>query len=89
MEESLSRLEEKVLQAVRTIQDLRGENERLRRQREELEGEFARLQESHERLSRELKETRSVAAAVETFEERRRILEEKVGGLLEKLDQIG
>ncbi len=89
MDDSLNRLEEKVLQAVRTIQELRTENERLRLQREGLEKEHAALQERATRLSGELDQARAVAATVDGYEEKRRILEEKVGGLLEKLDQIG
>jgi FtsZ-binding cell division protein ZapB len=89
MEDSLDRLEEKVLKAVRTIQELRGENDRLLRQREELERAHAALQEQAERLAGELETARAAAATVDVYEESRRILEEKVGGLLEKLDQIG
>lgn len=89
MEDSLNRLEERVLKAVRTIQELRGENERLKRQRAELENAHAALQERAERLSGELEQARAAAATVDGYEESRRILEEKVGGLLEKLDQIG
>jgi predicted nucleic acid-binding Zn-ribbon protein len=88
-DDSFSQLEEKVLKAVRMIQDLKTENGRLRQQREGLEGEIAGLQQEHDRLSRELEEARQAAATVERFEESRRIIEEKVGGLLEKLDQIG
>ena len=89
MEDNLVRLEEKVLRAVRVIQELRSENDRLQLQRTQLEVEFNALRERSERLGRELDEVRTSAASVESFEEQRRILEEKVGGLLEKLDQIG
>jgi FtsZ-binding cell division protein ZapB len=88
-EDSFSRLEERVLKAVRMIQDLKTENTRLRQQREGLESEIAGMQREQERLARELETARHAAATVEQFEESRRILEEKVGGLLEKLDQIG
>lgn len=88
-DDSFSRLEERVLKAVRMIQDLKTENTRLRQQREGLENEVAGMQREQERLTRELEGARHAAATVEQFEESRRILEEKVGGLLEKLDQIG
>ncbi len=88
-DDSFSRLEEKVLKAVRMIQDLKTENVRLRQQREGLESEVAGMQREQERLSRELEAAQQAAASVEQFEQSRRILEEKVGGLLEKLDQIG
>ncbi len=89
MEDNLGRLEEKVLKAVRLIQELRNENDRLQKQRSQLESEFAALHERSERMGRELEEARAAAATVESFEEHRRSIEEKVGGLLEKLDQIG
>jgi hypothetical protein len=89
MDDNLGRLEEKVLKAVRLIQELRSENDRLQRQRSQLESEFAALKERSERLGCDLEEARAAAANVESFEEHRRIIEEKVGGLLEKLDQIG
>ena len=89
MEDNLGRLEEKVLKAVRLIQELRSENDRLQRQRTQLESEFAALHERSEQLGCDLEAARAVAATVENFEEHRRIIEEKVGGLLEKLDQIG
>jgi len=88
-DDSFSRLEEKVLKAVRMIQDLKTENVRLQQQREGLESEVAGMRREQERLSRELEAARQAAATVEQFEQSRRILEEKVGGLLEKLDQIG
>ncbi len=88
-DDSFSRLEEKVLRAVRMIQDLKTENTRLRQQREGLESEIVGLQQEQERLARELEDAHQAAATVERFEESRRIIEEKVGGLLEKLDQIG
>lgn len=89
MDDNLGRLEEKVIKAVKLIQELRHENDRLQRQRSQLESEFAALNERSERLGRDLEEARAAAAAVESFEEHRRMIEEKVGGLLEKLDQIG
>ncbi len=89
MEQSLARLEEKVQHAVRIIGDLRGENSRLRGERDTLQERCDDLSRQTQDLSRELEETRAVAASVETFEHRRRIIEEKVGGLLEKLEQIG
>ena len=88
MEQSLARLEEKVLLAVRSIQDLRDENARLKTEREALQDRCTSLTADRERLTRELEETRVVAASVERFEEKRRMMEERVGALLEKLEQI-
>ena len=89
MEGNLANLEEKILKAVRLIQDLRSENSQLDQQRKELESRYEDLKEDHHRLSRELEDARQAAATLEHFEEKRRIIEEKVGGLLEKLEQIG
>ena len=82
MDNSIENLEEKVLKAVRLIKDLRAENSQLMQQREVLE-------KDHQRMNRELEESRQAAATLECFEEKRRIIEEKVGGLLEKLEEIG
>jgi hypothetical protein len=89
MENSLAHLEEKVLHAIRLIQDLRAENEQLVQQRDELKALCETLKEDHQKMSRELDQKRAAAASLESFEEKRRIIEEKVGGLLEKLEQIG
>jgi len=89
MENNFSVLEEKVLRAVHLIQDLRAENAQLQQQNDEWQSRFEALKEDNERISRELDEKQATAASVEQFEEKRRIIEEKVGGLLEKLEQIG
>ncbi|MFH1843333.1 MAG: cell division protein ZapB [bacterium] len=89
MENNFSVLEEKVLRAVHLIQDLRAENAQLQQQNDEWKSRFEVLKEDNERISRELDERQINAASVEQFEEKRRIIEEKVGGLLEKLEQIG
>jgi predicted nucleic acid-binding Zn-ribbon protein len=89
MEDNFSLLEEKVLRAVRLIQDLRAENARLQQETEECRQRYESLQAEHGRVSEELTEQRAAAAKIERFEEKRREIEEKVGGLLEKLAQIG
>jgi predicted nucleic acid-binding Zn-ribbon protein len=89
METSFSSLEEKVLQAVKLIKDLRAENQQLLRERDEIGSRYETLKEDHQRLVRELGDARQSAATVERFEEKRRLIEEKVGGLLEKLEEIG
>jgi len=89
MEDSISHLEEKVLMAVRLIKELRTENSQLQRQRTEMQSQFEALKEDHQRISRELEDSRQAAATFEQFEEKRRIIEEKVGGLLAKLEEIG
>lgn len=85
---SLKLLEEKVLHAVQRIQELKAENDELRRARTGLADELAELKARCERTQRELDASREAAAAVAQMEEKRKIIEEKVGGLLDKLDAI-
>ena len=89
MDDSISHLEEKVLQAVRLIKELRSENSQMQLDQDELHGQCEKLREDNQRMSRELEEARQAAATLERFEEKRRIIEEKVGGLLAKLEEIG
>jgi predicted nucleic acid-binding Zn-ribbon protein len=89
MDNNLSQLEEKVLNAIRLIKDLRAENAKLEKQRDEIQGLYEAMKEDHHRMSRELEQKQEHSASLERFEEKRIILEEKVGGLLEKLEQIG
>lgn len=89
MENNLSQLEEKVLKAVRLIQDLRAENQQLQQMQLELQARYEALKEDRDQMNRELETSRQAAATLEQFEEKRRLIEEKVGGLLEKLEEIG
>ncbi len=87
-ENSFELLEEKILKAVRRIKELAQENERLKAQRQELEVHSQSLKDERDRMSRELDEARSQAQDVERMEDTRKKLEEKVGGLLSKLESI-
>jgi chromosome segregation ATPase len=89
MENNFSQLEEKVLKAVRLIQDLKAENHQLQQTQLELQARYEALKEDRDRMNRELETSRQAAATLEQFEEKRRMIEEKVGGLLEKLEEIG
>ena len=89
MDNSFSQLEERVLKAVQLIQDLKAENRQLQQLKQELEARCENLQEDHDRMHHQLEEARQSAATLEQFEEKRRQIEEKVGGLLEKLEEIG
>ena len=88
MDDQLARLENKVLEAIEIIQGLRRENGELAARCEDLEGRLHEAEEQREGLQRELNEARESAAQVEHFEERRRQVEEKVGGLLSKLEAM-
>lgn len=85
---SLKLLEEKVLHAVQRIQELKAENDELRRARSGLEEQLAELRDRADRTQRELDASREAAAALAQMEEKRKIIEEKVGGLLDKLDAL-
>lgn len=89
MESNLNILEAKVLEAVKLIKELRGENERLNGRCQELETQNLELEEKFGRLNHELDEARNNAANVEVYEEKRKEIEVKVGGLLEQLEALG
>jgi len=87
-EDSFGLLEERVLTAVKRIQELKSENETLVEQRDKLESQLTALNDRALRAENELVEARSHAAQVDKMEDKRRLIEEKVGGLLDKLDSI-
>jgi FtsZ-binding cell division protein ZapB len=89
MENSFANLEEKVLEAVRLIQSLRGENSQLKQDVDGLTTRCDTLRADNERLQHELEAAQSAVVDADAFEERRRAIEEKVGGLLEKLEALG
>lgn len=89
MESNLSILEAKVLEAVGLIKELRAENERLQGRCRELEAALAGQEEEKARLARELAEAREGADLVEAYEEKRKEIEDKVGGLLQQLEALG
>ena len=88
MDDQLSRLENKVLEAIEIIQGLRHENGELSTRCHDLEARLQDADEQREKLQRELNEARESAAQVAHFEEKRRLVEEKVGGLLSKLEAM-
>jgi hypothetical protein len=89
METSFAHLEEKVVEAVNLIKTLRAEKDAISRRCEELEGRIAELSETNAKLEQELGRSREAALRAEQYEEKRRLIEEKVGGLLEKLEALG
>lgn len=89
MEDYLSRLEAKVQETIETMQTLRRENAQLKTRCEELESSTGDLQAERDRLRGELEQASSTAAQVEQYEEKRRVIEAKVGSLLDKLEAMG
>ena len=89
MESNLSILETKVLEAVGLIKDLRAENEGLKRKCDDLAAGLAEAEDAKGKLNHELDQVRQEARQVEDFEEKRKEIEDKVGGLLQQLEALG
>ncbi len=89
MESNLNVLETKVLEAIKLIKGLRGENEDLRNSQQTLTDRIAELEDNNRRLDNELGAARAEAANVEIYEEKRQEIENKVGGLLSQLEALG
>jgi len=79
-------LEEKMMRAVGAIRELKNSNSRLIQQRDELEARVEALQIEIGRMKSNIDESRSDNYFVDNFEEKRRLIEEKVGDLLAELD---
>ena len=82
MDDQLARLEAKVLETIETMQGLRHENGELKARCGDLEARGSDLEN-------QLREAHESASQAEGFEEKRRLVEEKVGGLLSKLEAMG
>jgi hypothetical protein len=89
MDDQFAKLEAKVADAIELIKGLRSENVRLQSQCRDLESRVGDLTDAGARLQRDLAEAREAAAQVEQFEAKRRLIEERVGGLLDKLEAMG
>lgn len=96
MDGNLNILETKVLEAVELIKELRNENQQLTSRNSEMETQVTEmearlggLEDDNTRLNHELEEARQEAGSVEIYEQKRKEIEDKVGGLLEKLEALG
>lgn len=89
MDDNLQLLENKVIEAVALIKDLKAENGRLAVRCEELAAQVADLEAGRERLVAELAVARASAGDSERYEEKRKEVEDRVGGLLQKLAALG
>ena len=85
---SFELLEAKVMTAIRRIQELKSENEDLVSRRDALERQVEALKLQVSRVEGELSVARQQAAVVVQWEDKRRLIEEKVGGLLESLGSL-
>mgnify|MGYP003702864725 FL=1 len=89
MDSNLDILEAKVIEAVSLIKELKADNERLNGRCGELEAAMQELETVNDRLTTELEEARSEVGTIEVYEEKRKEIEDKVGGLLLKLEGLG
>jgi predicted nuclease with TOPRIM domain len=89
MDDNLNLLENKVLEAVELIKDLRAENRRLTARCEELAAQVGDLESGRARLAEELASASAAVGDVESYEEKRKEVEDRVGGLLQKLAALG
>jgi chaperonin cofactor prefoldin len=89
MDSNLNVLEAKVLEAVELIKELRARNQELAAQCDELQARIQELESTNQRLEHDLGESRQATADVETYEAKRKEIEDKVGGLLAQLEALG
>ncbi len=89
MESNLNSLETKVLEAIKLIKELRTENTRLKDGVEDLEMRNLELEELNSKLNHQLNDAQQQAANVEVYEEKRKEIETRVGGLLDQLEALG
>jgi chromosome segregation ATPase len=89
MDDNLNLLEARVTEAVALIKDLRAENPRLATRGDELAAEVTELEAGRLRLAQELADAKANAGDIERYEEKRKEIEDRVGGLLQKLAAIG
>ena len=89
MDDNLDLLEAKVVEAVALIQDLRAENHRLTVRCETLAAQVGELEAGRGRLAQELADAKANAGAIESYEEKRKEIEDRVEGLLRKLAALG
>ncbi len=89
MESNLIILETKVLEAIKLIKELREENAGLKTQLEDLEMRNLEFEEMNSKLNHQLGDVQQQAADVEVYEEKRKEIESRVGGLLNQLEALG
>jgi len=89
MDDNLQLLENRVLEAVALIKDLKAENVRLAARCADLAAQVADLEAGRERLAAELANAQASAGDLETYEAKRKEVEDRVGGLLQKLAALG
>jgi FtsZ-binding cell division protein ZapB len=89
MDDQLARLEAKVEEAIELIQTLRQEKQELDARCADLQHRLDDTRQERDRLQSQLEEAAQASAEVERYEEKRRLIEQKVNGLLEKLEAMG
>jgi len=89
MDSNLHILEQKVLEAVGLIKELRAEKLALQERCESLQAQVTELEDAQRKLNQELEEARQSVGDIEIYEEKRKEVEERVGGLLQQLEALG
>lgn len=89
MEAQLSRLESKIQETIERTAALQRDNTALERRNAELEAAVMELRSERDRLRSRLDEADSAAALLEEYQEKHRLVEAKVGNLLDKLEAMG
>ncbi len=89
MDDNLDLLEARVVEAVALIGDLRTENHRLAARCDDLAAQVAELEAGRQRLAQELADAKAGAGDIERYEEKRKEIEDRVGGLIRKLSALG
>ncbi len=89
MDDNLNLLEARVVEAVALIKDLRAENHRLAARNEDLVAQVGALEAGGQRLAQELADAKANAGDIESYEEKRKEIEDRVGSLIQKLAALG
>ena len=89
MDDQFARLEAKVADAIELIKGLRTENAGLLARCRELESQVVELDDAGVRLRHDLAAARDAAVQMTQFEAKRKLIEERVNGLLDKLEAMG
>ncbi len=89
MEEQLTRLENKILETIDRMQELRRDNERLGAKCATMQERLRAIESENEGLRQQVDAAREAASQFDDLEAKKRLIEQKVGGLIAKLEAMG